>query len=169
MAKRGRKSRRFNLRRVRINRSFGLGALATLVVISGAVTDTSANAYRLVSVKASYSISEKTDIDDGAAFGLAHSDYTAAEIEECLEASGAIDQGDKVAQERANRLVREIGTMVSRDGTSASFNSGEPVKTRLNWMIGIGDTLTLWVRNSTGVVWTTGSAVLMNGEIWITP
>ncbi len=169
MAKKGSKGRKFNLRRVTINSGAGLGALAASDVMSAAISSTSANQYRVTSVKASYVITEKAGNDDGQAFGLAHSDYSAAEIEECLEAVGAIDQGDKVAQEQVNRLVRQIGTMVSRDNTEATFNDGRPVKTKLNWLIGIGDTLVVWVRNSSGVIYTTGASIRVNGEMWITP
>ncbi len=165
-------SRRFNLRKVRIAASTAIGALAASAVISGAMTAASANKYRVTSVKASYSISDLgAGIDDVQQFGIAHSDYTAAEIEECIEATGSVDIGDKIAQERANRLVREIGTMESGSspptGGALSFNDGRPVKTKLNWVIGIGDTLVLYVRNGSGTVYTTGSNIVAKGEMWV--
>ncbi len=160
--------RRFNLRKVRIAASTAVGALAAGDVISGAMTAVSANKYRVTSIKASYAIADKAVIDDTQQFGIAHSDYTAAEIEECLEATASIDVGDKIAQERANRLVREIGTMVDYgESTDGGFNDGRPVKTKLNWTIGIGDTLVLYVRNGSGTVYTTGSTIVAKGELWV--
>ncbi len=174
MPKKYPKKRRFNLRKVRIESGLGIGALAASDVTSSALTATSANAYRVTSVKCSYTIVDLAAAIDGAfQFGIAHSDYTPAEIEECIEATGAIDIGNKVEQERANRLVREIGT-ISPEGTplvagEISYNDGRPVKTKLNWMIGIGDTLVMYVRNGSGAVYTTGSTLKSKGEMWVTP
>ncbi len=171
MAKKGRKSRRFNLRKVRVAAAAVIGALAALDVTKTAATSATASTLRVISVDCSYAWSDKADIDDGAQFGWAHSDYSAAEIEECLEASSSIDIGDKVEQERANRLVREIGIIAGANtggaGSGASFNQGMPVKTRLNWLLSIGDTLDLWVRNSSGVVYTTGSTLVASGNLWV--
>jgi len=127
---------------------------------------------RFISVNASYSWSDiGAIIDDGAQFGFAHSDYSAAEVEEALEAGGSMDLGDKIDQEHANRLVRQIGT-ISQAGAlaaaaGASFNDGKPVKTRLNWLMSTGDTLNVWVRNASGVVWTTGSGITVLGDLWV--
>jgi len=173
MARKGtsRGRRKFNLRQVRIFASGTIGALAALDVVSNPVTVTSLNPYRLISVHASYSLSDQgSTIDDGYEFGLAHSDYTAAEVEECLEASASIDIGDKVAQEKSNRLVRSIGIITAGGPITAgglNFNDGRKVRTKLNWKIGIGQTLNLWVRNGSGVVYTTGAKLLMAGSLWI--
>ena len=170
MAKGGK--RKFNLRRVRISSTSAAGALAAADVVSNAVTDTVKDPMRFISVKAAYSWTDiGAIIDDGCTFGLAHSDYTAAEVEEAIEAGGSMDLGDKLAQEKANRLVRTIGT-ISQAGAlaaaaGAQFNDGRVNTTRLNWLMSTGDTLNLWVRNSSGVVWTTGSGVTIEGNLWV--
>ena len=116
----------------------------------------------------SYTWIDKATADDGMAFGVAHSDYTAAEIEECLESFASMDRGDKIAQEHSRRLVRQIGTFSgSGGGSAASFNSGMPVKTKLNWYIGSGDQVQIWIRNGSGTVYTTGSAITINGDVWL--
>ncbi len=169
MAK-ARKRRRFNLRKVRIAAAVTVGALASLDVVQGVIHPTPTNPLRVVSTKFAYSWADiGAAIDDGFEFGLAHSDYSAAEIEECLEASASIDQGDKVAQEQANRLVRSIGIMPASGITDSgrTFNNGNPVHTKLNWKLGIGDTLTGWVRNGSGNVYTIGSTLLVQGDMWI--
>ncbi len=164
--------RRFNLRMVRINNRVAMGALDTLTVTSGSITTAANDTYRLMSVKASYSWTDIAAVaDDGFTFGLAHSDYTSAEIEECLESQSSIDLGNKVAQEQANRLVREIGTIRSTPGAtiagSAIFGNGRLVKTRLNWAMNTGDTLNVWVHNASNVIWTTGSNLNVAGAMWI--
>ncbi len=166
--------RRFNLRKVRVESSLAVGALAASDVVVSPLTATSSNTYRVTSIKASYAVVDVPAIIDGAyQFGIAHSSYTAAQIEECIEATGAVDIGNLVSQEQANRLVREIGTISptgqTTPGMEISYNEGRPVKTKLNWKIGIGDTLMLYVRNGSSVVYTTGALIKSKGEMWVTP
>lgn len=171
MAKRRSRGRKFNLRRVRIHSKSACGALAALDVATNVVTNAASDIYRLVSIDCAYSWSEiEATIDDGCTFGVAHSDYTAAEIEECLESFASMDLGDKVAQEQSNRLVREIGIISgphSVVGGGVSFNDGRRVKTRLNWKMVTGDQLGLWIRNASNVIWTTGSSVTIDGDLWL--
>ncbi len=163
--------RNYKLRRVRLATTSALGALGAGAVVANNIVNAAADTYRLISVDCSYSWSGKQEVDDAATFGLAHGDYTAAEIEESLEAITAIDLGDKVAQEQANRLVREIGTFAGSTAgvanAGAIFNDGRRMKVRLNWAMSIGQQVTLWIRNSSGVVYTTGSVITMNGDLWI--
>ncbi len=172
MAKKRRRSRRrFNLRKVRVAASPPVGALATEDVITTAIVNAIADKLRLISFDATYTwVDIAAATDGGLEFGLAHSDYSAAEIEECLEAVGSIDLGDKVAQEQANRLVRVIGSFSSvsaATGQEAQFNDGRRVKTKLNWLLSAGDTLNLWMRNGSGVVYTTGSSIAAIGDLWV--
>ncbi len=174
MAKKPARKRQFNLRRVRVNGTVGIGALASKDVGIGVVSAATVGTCRFMSVDCSYTWSDIAAlIDDALEFGIAHSDYTAAEIEECLEASGSMDIGDKVAQEQANRLVRSIGTM-SPEGDAnvdggTKFDGGRRVKTKLNWLMSIGDTLTYWVRNGSDTIYTTGSGLTILGDLWIKP
>ncbi len=166
------RSRRFNLRRVRINAKVAAGALATLDVAIGDITDAATDPYRLMSLKAAYSwVDIAAVIDDGFDFGVSHGDYTAAEVEECLEAAAAIDRGDKISLEQSNRLVRQIGSIAGSNinvaSSSQTFRTGMMVKTKLNWYMATGDKLKGWIRNQSGVVWTTGSSLGVAGEIWI--
>ncbi len=159
-------------RKVRLAASIAAGALTAGDVTFNALTAVATDSYRLLSVKNSYSWTDiQAVIDDGLEFGLAHSDYSAAEIEECLESQASIDLGDKVAQEQANWLVRSLGRIssngVAAGGGSIPFNEGRPLKTKLNWKMSTGDSLSLWIRNGSGVVWTTGSEVSVIGDFWV--
>ncbi len=166
-----RRGRKFNLRPIRVNSGLSIGALASADVISGAITNNATNNMRITSAHLSYSWADiQAAIDDAAAFGLAHGDYTAAEIEECLEAGGAMDKGDKIALEHSSRLVREIGQMTGPHdtvGAGVSFADGRVVKTKLNWNLSIGEALQAWVRNNSGVVYTTGSTLAIAGKLWV--
>ncbi len=159
-------------RRVRIASGLPCVALAPKDVVTGALTAVATETYRLLSVKLNYKWEDiAAVIDDGLEFGLAHSDYTAAEIEECLESQASIDLGDKTAQEQSNRLVRSLGTIAAignvAEGGSMPFNSGRPLKTRLNWLMTTGKQLSIWVRNGSGTIWTTGSSIQAQGDMYI--
>ncbi len=162
--------RRFNLRKVRVAASVGVGALAAGDLIAAAITAAAADSIRIVTADLAYSMADLgATADDGQEIGLAHSDYSAAEIEECLESSTSIDLGDKIAQERANRLVRTLGQLHDSTGTGAGldFNNGQPLKVRLNWVLSAGDTLNIWVRNGSSVVYTTGASIVAIGNLWV--
>ncbi len=150
--------------------NMSLGALAASDVISSAMTGTSTGTYRVTSIDCRWMWNDIADVnDDYLTFGVAHSDYTAAEIEEALEGTGGIDPGSKIELERANRLVREIGVISSPTqlGGSGEFNDGKSMKTKLNWLINIGDSLVIWARNASGTVWVTGGALGATGNMWV--
>ncbi len=159
-------------RKIRLAGGVAALALASKDVAQSVVTAVATDPYRLLSVKLSYTWEDiAAVVDDGCEFGLAHSDYTAAEIEECLESQASIDLGDKIEQERSDRLVRTIGRISSygnvAEGGSAPFNAGRPLKTKLNWKMSTGDALAMWIRNGSGTVWTTGSSIQAIGDFWI--
>ncbi len=171
MAKASRRRRRFNLRRVRVNSSITIGALATKALVAAAASGVTTGTLRVVSTKCTFTWSGiGAQIDDSLEFGWAHSDYTAAEIEECLEASGSMDPGEKVQGEQANRLVRTVGVISAASiaaGGGTAFNDGKPITTKLNWLLSPADSLKLWARNGSGVVYTTGSTLSMVGDLWV--
>ncbi len=136
------------------------GTLAADDVTITALTEVMTEERRVLSIDTTVAMQGLTAGDGPLQYGVAHSDYTAAEIEEALEAAGAWDEGDLVAQEAAKRLVREIGILTEEE---TALNDGQPVKTRLNWRIATGDTLQFWIRNR-GIQMTTGSEVLTQGH-----
>ncbi len=164
--------RRFNLRKVRNSNALAVTALTTQDLVKGAMSAAVTATTRIVSMEMIWGWSDiGAAIDDGLEFGVAHSDYTAAEIEEAIEANSSMDLGDKVRQEQANRLIRSIGVITGQGiaGGGLTYNDGKPVKTRLNWLLTIGDTIDVWVRNSSGVVYTIGSSLTSLGHFWVTP
>ncbi len=170
--KRPTRRRRFNLRRVRAQANFGVGALAAADVVVGVITAATTGSLRVMSLKMSWTlVNLGAAIDGGFEFGVSHSDYTAAEIEECLESQASMDLGDKIAQEQGNRLVRSIG-VISPKGTAiaggeVAYKDGQPITTKLNWHLSIGDTLNMWVRNSSVTIYTTGTSLSSFGQIWV--
>jgi len=82
--------------------------------------------------------------------GLAHSDYSDAEIQAVIDATGSWNEGDLVAQEVGNRKVRRVGIFEIPDDAldAVVLNDGKSIKTKLNWMLLQGQSLKLWAFNT---------------------
>ncbi len=150
---------------MRSSANISLLTLAALTAKTGALFAAAAGALRVMSASATWSLTDLTANDGPIVFGYAHSDYTVTEIKECIEASGAIDLGDKIAQERANRLVRVVGVM---NEVRETINDGEPVKTRLNWRFNPGEVLNVFAYNDNADdALTTLAELGHNGVLWV--
>lgn len=159
-----RKGQRKGFRSLPFQDSLTLGALAASDVVSEAFAQTVTEDTWLISADVSWSINGHTATQGPIDVGLAHSDYTAAEIEECLEIASSWDVGDKIAQEKRRRKVRFVGTF-NGDQEHESLNDGVPIKTKLGFKLAEGDTLSLWAYNRDGAALTTGTVVVVNGRI----
>ncbi len=165
MAKHPKRRRKFNLRRVRITPELALGTLASDTALTVAVQGgTSTTAMTIASIIAVWNIQNLTAQEGPITVGYAHPDYSVVEIKECLEAQAAIDAGDKVAQERADRLVRIVGSL---DREFSVLNNGLPVRTKLNWYLPAGDTPNVFAFNEQTGALTTGSSLKIAGNMWI--
>ncbi len=159
-----RRRRSFNLRRVRISPVIVLSTLGANLAPSANAVGSADGAYRVVSMKTAWDLIGLTADDGPIVVGYAHSDYSDVEIEECIEASASISVGDKIAQEKANRLVRIVGTLQSAGGDE--LNDGKPITTKLNWLIPIGKTVDIFAYND-GQAMTTGAVAKCTGDMWV--
>ncbi len=145
------------------------GDLATLATVTAIKSTLLAapvgSSYRVVSVHGTWSVVPFTEGDGPLVVGIAHGDYTITEIKEFIEATAAIDLGDKIAQERAKRLIRVVGVISSV--ANSTLNDGKPIKTKLNWKITQGKALSFFVYNDGGGSMTTGSFNKVNGTAWV--
>ncbi len=164
MAKKPYRRRKFNLRRVRVSPEVALATLATDTVIKVGLTGAAVATYRAISAKLVYSVQALTSGEGPILLGLAHSDYTVAEIKEAIESAASIDAGSKIEGERSNRLVRIIGTALSQEPV---LNQGKPIHTKLNWLMTPGDELVLFAYNEDDSSLTTGAFAKATGEMWV--
>ncbi len=163
MAKhKGKGKRRFNLRRVRLNGTVSGGTLAAKTLVSSDLIVASTDTYRLVSAKSFWEVHGLAGGDGPLLCGYARGGYSDAEIEQAIEAAN-IDRGTLAKQEQANRYVREVGII----GESEALNDGKEVKTRLNWLIPIGEPVKMWIYNLSGAALTTGSATTCFGNCFV--
>ncbi len=136
-----------------VDESLGLGTLASNVLVSDTWDQVVVEKSLISSIVCTWAIDQLTGPQGPLAVGVAHSDYSDAEIEEVIENLNSWDRGDKIARERANRQVRLIGVFGNSDGgivEDHTLNDGRPIKTKLNWVLTTGDTLKMWVYNQGG-------------------
>ncbi len=153
-------------------------SLGTLAAATGIIVpfDETVNERTLVSsIEAAYALS---DVTPGAGIGpvivgVAHSDYTLAEIEEWIENTGSWNEGDMISsREIGRRLIRRVGTFDEPGSATATvtLNDGKPVKTKLNWVLLQGQGLSLWAYNKGSAAFaTTSPSVFCDGHVNLWP
>lgn len=163
---RKRSSKYRNVRRVNTSTDLALGTLGTATAIATGLTGAADTDYRVLSISGTFTVDGATALEGPWVVGWAHSDYSVAEIKECLEASASISIGDKIANERSNRLVRKVGAFTVLSA-SESLNDGKPIKTRLNWAINAAKEVNLFAYNDGNTTLTSGAVVKFNGDLWV--
>ncbi len=141
--------------------------LASKDLISALMTNTMDEAGTISSVEMVWSLSDFTAAagDGPVVVGVAHGDYTNAEMEEAIEAAaGSWGRSDQVAREQADRKVRTVGVFQEIGGTIDYLNDGLPIKTKLNWYLSTGQTLAIWAYNQGTGALTTGSTLNVLGH-----
>ncbi len=118
--------------------------------------------------KGVWSLNNNGASDGPVMVGLVHGDYTAAEIEEALEAAGSWDRSDKIAVEQARRKVRRSGTFAGLD-TAEKLANGVEIYQKLGCIIEDGETLSMWARNTDPATRAASGSVNFNGIICVVP
>ncbi len=151
----------------RIKESLAAGALAASDAISTAFTATVDRPYWLASIDTMVGAQGFAGGDGPVIVGIAHSDYSAAEIEEWIEATASWSSIDKVEQEQARRKCRIIGQV--NDPASQQFNDGKITRTKCGWILEAGSTLSLFIYNDGVAVLTAGGVVDLTGRAYLSP
>ncbi len=118
----------------------------------------------LMSIKNDWTIRGLTAGEGPIEFGVAHGDYSDAEIEEALEVTFQ-EPGDKIEEEHARRLVRRVGVLHGLASNEA-YNDGREKKTKLNFVIQEDKGLRMWARNLSGAALTTGGVITITGNMF---
>ncbi len=98
-------------------------------------------------------------------FGFAHSDLTVAEIAEALDAE-LTDPDDIIAKERSRRPVRKAGVFNIGSEADIGYGDGLVQRQTIKMTIGNDHMMSLWIRNMSGAVMTTGSTLGQLGTIY---
>lgn len=157
-----------------VDERLDIGTLAGATLVAGLFDDAVAERTLISSLKATWSLKDVTPIENAGPLlvGIAHSDYSAAEIEEVIEAVGSWDEGDKIVRERMKRQVRIVGQFRDRGVPleTVVLNDGRPITTKLNWILTTGDTLDLWAYNlGTAAFATTDPQIHVEGHANLWP
>ncbi len=157
-----------------MDEQLALSTLAAKTAVKGNFDQTVNERTLVSSVVATWALSEftKSTGDGPILVGLAHSDYSAAEIEAVIENTASWDEGDKVAQEIGKRLVRRVGIFNTPDdeAQTVTLNDGKPIKTKLNWILLQGQTLSHWAYNlGTSALATTSPTLNTQGHANLWP
>ncbi len=153
MARHGRRKKFRKYIRGSVDEKLSLGTLGATSLISDIFDDTVTEKAWISSVNAAWSMQGWTQgLDDGPIMvGLAHSDYTDAEIEAVIENTGSWDEGDLVQQEISRRKVRVVGIFPTPHPDSANvavvLNDGKKILTKCGWMLQSGKSLRVWGYN----------------------
>ncbi len=136
-----------------VDEELGLGTLAARTVV-GVLFDETVNERTLItSVDAIWSLDDLTQSAGVGPIlcGIAHGDYTDAEVEEYIEQVQSWNEGNKIGQEIARRQIRLIGVFQGATVDAKGMvvlNDGKPIKTRCNWILNQGQTLRMWAYNT---------------------
>ncbi len=151
-----------------------LGTLASRTLVAQVFDESVEEKTYLSSVKATWTLSKFSPaVGIGPIMvGLAHSDYSAAEIEQFIENTGSWKQGDLINQEIGQRRIRVVGVFDTPvdAGDSAVLNDGKPIRTKLGWILTTGQTVDQWAYNlGTAAVATTDPAIHLQGKANLWP
>ena len=147
--KKGRKFRRYI--RGNVDEQHTIGALASATVSKQNFDESVSERTWASSIVATYSMSEFTPAagDGPILVGVAHSDYTASEIEGFIESGSSWDEGNLVQREVGQRKIRILGTFPAPSNATeqVALNEGKPLRTKLGWVLTTGATLSVWTYN----------------------
>ncbi len=136
-----------------VNEVMDLGTLAAVTAISQDFDESVEEKAWISSIVAAWALHRFTEAtDDGPILvGLAHSDYTTAEIEAWIENSTSWKEGDKVGQELGRRKIVKVG-IFQTEGSGAetdimTLQDGKMIRTKLGWMLTTGQTVKQWAYN----------------------
>ncbi len=157
-----------------LDMDIALGTLASKTAILD-LTDTVIDRTLVSSVVATYTLSGVSiGADIGPVeVGVAHGDYTLAEVEAYLELATSWNEIDMIDKEIQSRKIRRIGVFDSPQGGAGgayTLNDGKAIKTKLNWILTNGQGLNFWCYNlGTAAFSTTDPNVNIRGHANLWP
>lgn len=158
-----------------VDENLSLGTLAAATLLSAIFDETVNERTYASSAVISWSLSNWTPAagDGPIVVGLAHSDYSDAEIEEWIENAGSWNEGDMVlSREVGRRLIKSVGQFpIPADANVGTvLNDGKPIKTKLGWILLQNQTLKYWAYNQgTSALATTSPDIRIQGFVNLFP
>ncbi len=157
-----------------VDEDMALGTLAAKTLIIQTFGNVVSERTLVSSLDALWSLIGKTVADNQGPImvGVAHSDYTAAEVEAWIEQQNSWLEADLVAREITGRKIRRVGVFPEQgqDLSTQVLNDGKPIKTKLNWILNAGQSLDFWAyNNGSAPLATTDPNVVLSGHVNLWP
>lgn len=149
---------------IRVSISKALGVLADSTMLLESIIDSIDTDLYVISADLYWSLLQHTAGEGPIMFGLAHGDYSVAEVDEWYE-SNSEDFNNKIAQEQNKRQCRQAGQFAGL-GTDEVLNDGKSVRTKIKFRVNAAQALNIWIRNESVNAMTTGARVNVNGTIY---
>ncbi len=176
LAKRTPKRRFRRYLRGNVEASLALVTLGNNTLLGAAFASVVEERTFVTSLDASWSLKDLTVVagDGPIIVGVAHSDYSDAEIEAFVENTGGWSEGNKVAQEIAKRKIRIVGTFADFGADASALGTyvlqdGKQIHTKLNWILTTGQTVKHWAYNAGSSALTTGATLHTFGKCNLWP
>ncbi len=157
------------------SRNFAVGNLSSSVTLltlddntvkEGDLGESTLSGYRVISIDGTWSIHDLTPGEGPIDFGVAHSDYSVAEILQALSSNAGWAPTDLIEMEQSRRLVRLIGTFSGQDANE-TFNDGKPKRTKLRWPFRANQNMVMFAVNRSGAALTTGAVLEVAGKAYL--
>ncbi len=160
---------------MRESRQQAIGTLAAQTALIIGTNLPTLERYRMIKAELIASITQVATGELGSVYiGLADGDYTVAEIEAAIEASGPLGPNDQIAEELSERFVMILGHTPSNAGnTPLAFvneTGGGVMKETIRWTFARTKSWNWFVYNF-GEAPTTGSTVQIRVKsfgVWVT-
>ncbi len=159
------KLRRKNFHPIPFRDSIQLLTLATNTTLIADMLDTNLGEdYFFISMDILATIREQSANEGPIEFGIAHEDYSAAEVEEHLSVS-FVNPDNKIEQERARRKVRRVGHFPGLLATEV-FNDGRKYRQTIKFSVGNGFNMSFFAANRSSAALTTGTVIEFSGTFF---
>ncbi len=145
--------------------------LTSGTVIKSPLIENLAEDFFAISADLTWTIRDGTVNEGPLQIGLAHGDYTVAEIKEWLDVDLS-NPANLIAREQGGRKCRRTGFFQQGLGAAGEvLNDGKMIRTRLKFLMNDGVSLDFWVHNQSGASLSGGATVIVSGTVygrWIT-
>lgn len=162
--KSARRSRRKGFVAIPFSVSLALLTLADDTVLLGDFVPTLLEDLFVISVDGEWVLDGMTPGEGPVEVGIAHGDYTDAEVEECLSAE-LNDPDNLILAERARRKIRRVGSFWVQSANEA-LGDGRTIRTKCRFMVGDGHTLAFFAANRSSAALTTAGSLNIQGTIY---
>ncbi len=150
---------------VRVRAALALGNLGSDLAVKASIHTVLGRDFYAISSDIVFTMFDHTAGQGPITVAIGHSDYSVAEALEWFQSEDAVGGGDLIAQEQKRRKMRDVGDFPGA-AESNTLNDGQPVRTKLGFVIQEGSALSLMAINRDDGTLATGTFVAVSGKIY---